>query len=47
MKANYGKATEILDQTGDVQIDVVSNYVKWRNMYKDELLNKKIVLPWI
>ena len=47
MKANYGKATEILDQTGDVQIYVVSNYVKWRNIYKDELLNKKIVLPWI
>ena len=45
-KQNYYKAAEINTNEGDVNTEVVSNYVKWRNHYKNELLNKKIVLPW-
>lgn len=45
-KQNYHKAAEINNNEGDVNTEVVSNYVKWRNNYKNELLNKKIVLPW-
>ena len=45
-KQNYHKAAEINANEGDVNTEVISNYVKWRNSYKNELLNKKIVLPW-
>jgi len=46
LKQNYNKAYELMEETNDVNIDVISNYVKWKKEYKDELLNKKIVLPW-
>jgi len=47
MKANYSKALSIYEEKGKFDLDVISSYVKWRNMYKDQLLNKKTVLPWI
>ena len=47
LKANYDKALEVYEQKGTLDLDVISSYVKWRNMYKEELLNRKMLLPWI
>jgi len=46
VKANYTKATELLHEQGDVQLEVVGSYVRWKKQFKNELLNKKMVLPW-
>lgn len=47
IKPNYGKALEIYKEKDDVSLEVITSYVKWRKAFKYELLNKKIVLPWI
>ena len=46
LKANYTKATELYNEQGDVQLEVVGSYVRWKNTFRNELLNKKMVLPW-
>lgn len=46
MKANYTKTLDVYKNKNNVDLDLVSSYVKWRNLYKNELLNKKMVLPW-
>ena len=46
VKANYTKATELLHEQGDVQLEVVGSYVRWKKAFRNELLNKKMVLPW-
>lgn len=46
LKANYNKATELYQEDGDVVLEVVGSYVKWKNTFKYELLNNKMLLPW-
>tara|TARA_R110000824_G_scaffold184343_3_gene365306 strand:- start:1460 stop:2014 length:555 start_codon:yes stop_codon:yes gene_type:complete len=46
VKANYTKATELYHENGDVTLEVVGSYVRWKKAFKHELLNKKMVLPW-
>ena len=45
-KANYTKATELYKEDGDVVLEVVSSYVKWKKAFKHELINNKMLLPW-
>jgi len=46
MKSNYDKAYELMEEKNIVNLEVISNYTKWKQAFKYELLNKKIVLPW-
>ena len=46
LKANYTKATELYNNEGDVMLEVIGSYVKWKKAFRYELLNKKMVLPW-
>lgn len=46
LKANYTKATELYKEDGDVVLEVVGSYVKWKKAFAHELLNNKMLLPW-
>lgn len=46
LKANYTKATDLYNEDGDVVLEVVGSYVKWKKAFKNELLNNKMLLPW-
>jgi hypothetical protein len=46
VKQNYDKAYELMEEKNDVNLEVISQYTKWKKMYRNEVLNKKIVLPW-
>ena len=46
MKSNYDKAYELMEEKNIVNLEIISNYTKWKQAFKYELLNKKIVLPW-
>lgn len=46
LKSNYTKATDLYKEQGDVKLEVINKYIKWKRQYSNELLNKKIILPW-
>ena len=46
LKANYDKMlTEYLN-TGSTNLEIITSYIQWKNAFANELLNKKLVLPW-
>jgi hypothetical protein len=46
VKQNYDKAYELMLETNNINLEVISKYGQWKKEYRDKVLNKKIVLPW-
>lgn len=46
LKSNYTKATKLYQEDGDIVLEVIGSYVKWKKAFKHELINNKMLLPW-